>query len=131
MLEIRCQTRFETKTVVSKVQRANIENLGHAGAAIRLTARRSIRRSKRYAAEGSPPHTRRGQLKGAIAYAVERREEQVVIGPEASKVGASGSAHEYGGKYKRQRYAKRPFMGPALTKMQPRLPKVWAGSVRS
>jgi hypothetical protein len=130
VLEIRCHTKFETKAVVSKVQRASIENLGHAGAAIRLTARRSIRRSKRYAAEGQPPHTRRGQLKGAIAYSVERRNELVVIGPEATKVGTSGSAHEHGGKYKRQRYARRPFMGPALEKIQPRLSRLWTGSVK-
>ena len=45
-------------------------------------------------------------------------------------VGQSARAHEFGGRYKRQRYPKRPFMGPALTKTKDRLPKHWAGSIK-
>ena len=131
MLSMSCKVEDRSKRVLAKTKQASIQNLGHAGAAIRLTARRSIRRSQRYAAEGKPPHTRRGQLKSAIAYSVERQQDLVVIGPEATKVGPSGSAHEHGGKYKRTRYAKRPFMGPALQRMQPRLPKIWAGSIKT
>ena len=61
---------------------------------------------------------------------VEKQKDLVVIGPEESKVGTSGAAHEHGGRYKRQRYPKRPFMGPALEKLQDRLPQFWARSVR-
>jgi hypothetical protein len=131
MLFMSCKIEDRSRQVLAASKQASIQNLSHAGAAIRLTARRSIRRSKRYAPEGKPPHTRRGQLKSAIAYSVERQQELVVIGPESTKVGPSGSAHEHGGKYKRTRYAKRPFMGPALTRIQPRIPKIWAGSIKT
>ena len=131
MMSIRCRVEDRSQLVVAKVRQASIENLGHAGAVIRLTARRSIRRSKRYAKEGQPPHTRKGQLRSAIAYSVERQHDLVLIGPESSKVGRSGSAHEHGGRYKRTRYEKRPFMGPALEKTRNRLPRMWAGSVNA
>ena len=55
---------------------------------------------------------------------------QVVIGPDVESFGTAGKAHEHGGRYRHERYPKRPFMGPALEKIKPRLPKLWAGSVR-
>jgi hypothetical protein len=113
-----------------KAKQANITSLGHAGAALRLTARRSIRTRKKASPPGTPPHTRRGQLKRAIAYAVDKQRGVVVIGPEREAVGTSGSAHEFGGRYRRERYPKRPYMGPALEKLQDRLPDFWANSVR-
>ncbi|MCC7085614.1 MAG: hypothetical protein IT427_11485 [Pirellulales bacterium] len=131
MIGTSVRVRDESKRVLVKAKQGTLKSLGHAGATIRLTARRSIRRSKTAAPAGQPPRTRRGQLRGAIVYAVEVREQRVVIGPEVSKVGKSGSAHERGGRYKRQHYPKRPFMGPALEKIQDRLPALWAGSVKS
>ena len=121
--------RDETKRVRKKAQQGNFNSLGHAGAALRLTARRSIRRRKKASEEGTPPSTRRGQLKGALQYAVEKEEQTVVIGPSAEEVGTSGAAHEHGGRYKGQRYPKRPFMGPALENIRDRLPELWANSV--
>ena len=129
MVGVKVKTKDQTKKVLAKAKRAAVKNLGHAGAAIRLTAKRSIRRSKKASPAGKPPHTRKGQLRGAIAYAVEGG-ETVVVGPEHDKVGKSGSAHEKGGRYKRQRYPKRPFMAPALEANQDRLPKLWANSVK-
>ncbi len=131
MIATKVKTKDETKKVLAKAQQGNFKSLGHAGAAIRLTAKRSIRRRKKASPEGQPPSTRKGQLRGAIRYEVEKQKDLVVIGPDHSKVGTSGSAHEHGGKYKRQRYPKRPFMGPALEKTKDRLPKVWAGSVKA
>jgi len=130
MVGMTVRTRSDVPKVLRKVRRANIESLGHAGAAIRLTARRSIRRSPRPSAPGKPPHTRRGQLRGAILYAVERAQDRVIIGPDYAGIGLSATAHEFGGRYRRGRYPKRPFMGPALEKLRPRLPRMWAGSVR-
>ena len=130
MIGIKARTRFDSGKLRRRVKRANIESLGHAGAAIRLTARRSIRRRKGPSAPGTPPHTRRGQLKRAIVYAVERQAERVVIGPEYAKLGPAGMAHEFGGLFRGQRYRKRSFMGPALMKTRDRLPRKWAGSVR-
>ena len=131
MIATKVKTKDETTKVLAKAKQGNFKSLGHAGAAIRLTAKRSIRKRKKASPEGQPPSTRRGQLRGAIMFDVEKHKGLVVIGPDHSKVGASGSAHEHGGRYKRQRYPKRPFMGPALEKTQDRLPKLWAGSVKA
>ena len=130
MIEMKVQTRMDVQKVLRKTRRANIESLGHAGAAIRLTARRSIRRSPRPSAPGTPPHTRRGLLRRSIVYAVDKFRQMVVIGPAYGMVGLSATPHEFGGKYRSKRYTKRPFMGPALEKIKERLPRHWATSVR-
>jgi hypothetical protein len=130
MIATRAKTKFDKQKLLAKTKQANITSLGHAGAALRLTARRSIRTRKKASPPGTPPHTRHGQLKRAIAYAVDKQRGVVVIGPERDGVGTSGSAHEFGGRYRRERYPKRPYMGPALDKLQDRLPDFWASSVR-
>lgn len=130
MIAVRAKTKFDKQTVRAKTRQGNITSLGHAGAAIRLTARRSIRTRQKPSPPGTPPHTRRGQLRRAIAYDVDKPRGVVVIGPERGAVGKSGSAHEFGGRYLRQRYPKRAFMGPALEKLEDRLPDFWANSVR-
>ncbi len=130
MIGVNAKTKMETQKVLAKAKQGSFKSLSHAGAAIRLTARRSIRKRKTASPAGSPPHTRRGQLRRAIAYAVEKQQLRVVIGPEHEVVGESGKAHEFGGRYRREQYEKRPFMGPALEKLQDRLPPLWAGSVR-
>lgn len=130
MIGMTCKTKDNTAKVLAKARQGTFKSLGHAGASIRLVARRSIRRGKSASPEGQPPRTRRGQLRGAILFAVEARAQRVVIGPAESKVGTSGHAHEFGGRYRRERYPKRPFMGPAFDQLKNRLPALWAGSVR-
>ena len=117
------------KLLQQKMAQASFQSLGHAGAAIRLTARRSIRVSKRYALPGSPPRTRHGQLRRAIVYAREGNDHGL-IGPGFAHVGPSAMAHEFGGRFRKSNYRARPFMGPALSKNLPRLPRFWAGSIR-
>ncbi len=131
MIAMQARTRDNTKQVLTKAKKGSIKSLGHAGATIRLTAKRSIRRRKKPSPEGRPPSTRKAQLRGAILYAVEKQNDLVAIGPERAKVGTSAAAHEHGGRYKRQRYPKRPFMGPALETTKERLPRKWAGSVKA
>ena len=130
MVGMNVRTRADFRKVQRKARRANITSLAHAGASIRLTARRSIRRRKGPSAPGTPPHTRRGLLRNAILYAVEPHRQSVVVGPSIEVVGTSATAHEFGGRYRRRRYPRRPFMGPALERTAPRLPRHWAGSVR-
>ena len=130
MAGISVRTRSDIPKVLRKIRRANIENLGHAGGAIRLAAKHSIKKSPEPSAPGTPPHTRHGQLPGSILYAVEKRKQRVVIGPDYMKVGRVATAHEFGGRYRKERYRRRPFMGPALEKVRPRLPRHWAGSVK-
>lgn len=130
MIGISTRCRFNDRKVKKSARQATIRTLPHAAAAIRLTARRSIRRAKKQSSAGSPPHTRKGQLKRAILYAVEKQKTTAVIGPAYEIAGTSGSAHEFGGRYKRQRYPRRAFMGPALQDNLPRLPKLWAASIK-
>lgn len=130
MIRMKARVQFNDRKLRKKARDGNFKSLGHAGAAIRLVARRSIRRNTRASQPGRPPNTRRGQLKRAVLYSVEKQRERVVIGPSHAVVGRSAMAHEHGGRYRRQRYPKRPFMGPALMKQKDRLPRLWAGSVR-
>ena len=131
MVEMKVKTRMDAKRVVKAAQTGSIKSLGHAGGAIRMTAKRSIKRSKTESPEGSPPHTRKGQLRRAILYAVEKDKQSVVVGPDVSIVSTAGTAHEFGGRFRGEQYPRRPFMGPALEKTKERLPRMWAGSVRS
>lgn len=130
MIWFKGRTKFNPEKVKKPAKQAAFKNLGHAGAAIRMTARRSIRKSKNASPRDTPPNTRRGQLKRAIRYAVDKDAESVIIGPEYTIVGQSGKAHEFGGEYKKQNYPKRAFMGPALEKNERKLPKLWESSIR-
>jgi len=127
---IKAKTRFDPKKLKRAAKAGAIKSLGHAGAAIRLVARRSIKKSKQPSNPGSPPNTRKGRIKNAIKYAVSADKQSVVIGPDVEVAGTSAKAHEFGGRYKREQYDKRPFMGPALEKTKERLPAMWAGSVK-
>jgi phage gpG-like protein len=124
------KTMFNSLSVERKVKDGNIQALNHAAAAIRLTARRSIRRSDKCSDPGTPPNTRKGQLREAILYAVEKENASAVIGPTYEAVGLSATAHEFGGMYMGSHFPIRAFMGPALEAIRPRLPDFWLASVK-
>ena len=130
MIAMRARTQLDRRGLQRRAQSGSITSLGHAGAALRLVARHSIRRSARAAMPGAPPHTRRGQLKRALRFAVEPAAQRVFIGPTHPLVGRSAVAHEFGGRYRGQRYPARPLMGPALSSLRHRLPRFWANSVK-
>jgi len=130
MIGFKCKSWFDGKKVKRKANRATFQSLNHAAAAIRITARRSIRRSPKESAAGQPPHTRRGQLKRGILYSVDKRRQSAVIGPAYTIVGRSGSAHEFGRKYYEREYPARSFMGPALRANLHRIPRLWANSIK-
>ena len=93
---------------------------------------------------GSPPYSHTGLLKRNIFYEVDRFRLTASIGPV--RLNAKGkdvpAALEYGGKSQslgwaprgKRRKARtlkvkaRPFMGPALKKVQTKLVKYWRGS---
>jgi hypothetical protein len=127
---MKARVQFDAARVKRAAKKASITNLGHAGAAIRLAARRSIRKSAKPAPAGTAPHTRKGRLKNAIKYALVQASQSVVIGPDYAVAADSGRAHEFGGHYRQEQYPRRPFMGPALTKVQDRLPAFWGNSVK-
>ncbi len=130
MVSARAKTKLDARKLTSVARKGSITSLGHAGAAIRLQARHSIRKSKKPSSPGTPPHTRKGRLRNAIKFAVTPEKQSVVIGPDYAVAADSGAAHEFGGRFRHENYDKRRFMGPALENVQPRLPSMWAGSVR-
>ncbi len=130
MISAKAKTKIDAAKVVKAARSGSFTSLGHAAASIRLQARHSIRKSKKPSQAGTPPNTRKGRLRNAIKYAVSKTPPSAVIGPDVEVVGTSGKAHEFGGRYKKEHYDKRPFMGPALEKTKDRLPAFWAGSVK-
>jgi hypothetical protein len=130
MIAVNVTVKKSFDQVKRKAQQGNFESLDHAAASIRLIARRSIRKRQTAAMPGNPPHTRQGQLKRSIMYAIDKQRGVALIGPSFDLVGTAGKAHEQGGKFRKERYPKRPFMGPALDKVKDRLPSLWASRMQ-
>jgi len=78
------RTRTRVRTRMRKVQRraedGTFRSLRHAAAAVRLTARRSIRRRPGASMPGRPPHEHTAGFKRSILYHVDRRQGRAVIG---------------------------------------------------
>lgn len=129
MIGLEVKTEDKTQHVVDATERATFRNLGHAAAAIRRDAVESIVVAEGPSPEGTPPHTRRRQLKRAIRFDNDRAAEEAVIGPMASLVGEAGRAHELGGEFHGNEYPERPYMAPALEKNLDRFAGDWAGSI--
>lgn len=83
--------------VLRAAERANDWALRRAGAYVRGIAQHSIGKSKQSSAPGKPPKTRKGLLKKAIIFAVDKKGVNVLIGPSASWIGKIGATHEFGG----------------------------------
>ena len=129
MFGFEVQTEDQTKRVIEAVERAAFRNLGHAAATIRKDAVESIVVAEGPSPEGTPPHTRRRQLKRAIRFDYDRQELTAVVGPMASIVGESGAAHELGGEFRGEDFPERPFMVPAMERNLDRFAGDWAGSI--
>jgi hypothetical protein len=133
---------FDRKAVLGRVDKATRRVLSRFGAFVRRTARSSIRKRKRISAPGAPPSSHSGLLKKFIFFGYEPRKRSVVIGPVrlSQKIGDAPEALEHGGRStvvdrgrrrkRRIRIGRRPYMGPALEKERPKLPAMWAGSVK-
>jgi len=85
------------KKVIDAEKRGTIWSLGRAGSYIMGIARKSIGTSPLPSDPGNPPHTRKGVIRHAIQFDVEKEQGRVVIGPVASEFGALGQLHEFGG----------------------------------
>ncbi len=94
---MKVRTRMDSRRVVRASRSGSTRSLGKAGAYLRGIARRSIKVSADPAVPGHQPHSRKGRLKNAILYAVEKGQERVVIGPSATEIGRIGRTHEFGG----------------------------------
>jgi hypothetical protein len=131
---------FDRKAVTDKVDKAARRVLSRFGAFVRRTAKSSIRKRKKPAPPGQPPSSHTGLLKKFIFFGYEPGRKSVVIGPVrlGGKIGDAPHALEHGGtssviekrRERKLRMAARPFMGPALQKEKPKLPGMWADSVK-
>jgi phage gpG-like protein len=130
MIGIHVKTRSYAELARKRAKDATFRNLNHAAATLRLTAQRSLRKRKTPSAPGQPPSSFTGRLRKSILYAVDRARDYAVIGPSRNLIGPAGAAHERGGRFRGADYPARPYMGPALEKIRPRLARLWAGSVR-
>ena len=133
MIKLKAQTQLDKGAVKRPVKRANVKTLQHAAALVRIIAKRSIRRAGKKAKAGrpgKPPRSRTRRLPNAIVYEVHPQKDQAFIGPSHKLISTVGGAHEHGGVFRGRHYPARPYMGPALEEVRPRLPKIWAGKLR-
>ncbi|MGD9692391.1 MAG: hypothetical protein AB7G17_13220 [Phycisphaerales bacterium] len=140
---------FDRPKVQRAVDRARRRALSKAGAFIRQRARTSMRRRRGSSAPGSPPHAHEGSLRRLLFFAYDPSADSVVVGPVGFRRSDAPNTLEFGGaatvtrrrtrprsggtrgvESRRVRIEARPYMGPALRKELPNLPKPWASSVR-
>ena len=124
------EVEFDADGLVARAAKASVDVLRRMGAYIRRAAQSKVRQSRNPSQPGEPPHTRRGALKRGILFGVDRRTNSIVVGPSVRFVGTSMQAPEFGGGYKRERYPKRPLMGPSLRESAPHLAKMWENAVK-
>lgn len=134
---------FDRLKVIELVNEATRKVLSRAGAYIRQVAKTSIRKRKGTSPPGKPPYSHEGSLRKLMFFSYERDTDSVVIGPLGFRRSNALHVLEYGGWTARPKWwrskkdasgriyiRKRPYMGPALQKELPKLPKRWANSVR-
>ncbi len=126
---MRCEVEFDGDGLVARIARASRDILRRAGAYVRRVAQRKVATSPKPSQPGSPPHSRKGLLKRSILFGSDG-DSSVLVGPGFNLVGPSMSAHEFGGKYRRERYPKRPLMGPSLKESAPHLAEMWKDAVK-
>ena len=117
----------QTAKVTAAAKKGAFKSFAHTAARIRKDAIESIVREKKASKPGTPPHTRRGQLKRAILFAADAT--GAVIGPRKSFVGESAKAHEFGTEFRGIEFPVRPFMRPALESNLSRFKSEWKGSI--
>lgn len=135
---------FDRPKVMNAVDRGTRRVFSKFGAFVRTTARRSIKRPPKRAANrtslpGSAPYSHEGSLKRLIYFGFDPNRRSVVIGPVPFREGEAPELLEEGGTAVRRdrtgkrvtaRYKPRPFMGPAFANEQPKLPQMWRDSVK-
>jgi len=133
------------KALRRAIQQGSFKSLSHAAAAIRLTAKRSIRGRSRKRADGTqarrvnysasppgyPPRSPTGLLRHSLRFEVDKVRGTAVIGTDASFIDKIGQVHEFGGQFRGKNYPARPFIGPAFRLHLPQLAKFWANSLKA
>ncbi len=145
MIVIRCDLRtmknmfFDRKKIKDKVDARSRKILSKFGSFVRKTARRSIRKRKRSSAPFQPPSSHKGTLKKHIYFGYDMERRSVVIGPVRvpTRINSSKTLPglEYGGRIDLLRggtanIKPRPFMEPAFQRELPKVPTMWADSIK-
>ncbi|MBX3404571.1 MAG: hypothetical protein KF699_14260 [Phycisphaeraceae bacterium] len=133
---------FDRHVVMAAVDNAKRKVLSKAGAFIRTAAKTSIRKRKKSAPPGSPPHSHEGSLRRLILFGYDKAADSVVVGPVGFEKSAAPKVLEHGGETvvlsrrggrltsRTVKIAPRPYMAPALEKERPQLPLLWRNSIR-
>jgi hypothetical protein len=142
---------FDSRKVMSAVDRATRKVFGHFGGMVRKTAIKSVKtRARGSSSPGQPPFDKLGAkrreenrrrkalgrkkakagFKGLkhILYAYEPVRRSVIIGPASNRT-RSLTIPEILEEGKLDT-AQRPFMGPAFQQAKQKLPGMWANSVK-
>ena len=127
---MKVEIELDDRLVMAKASAGSLAALRRSGAYIRTSARHKVHLSPTASAPGTPPHSRRGSLKRALLFGVDKKRSTVLIGPSVKFLGSSLTAHEFGGVYRRERYQRRPLMGPTLQQTAPKISKFWENSVK-
>ncbi len=127
---MKCRIEFYERRVLVAVRDANYKALRRTGAYVRKAAQNRVMQSSKASTPGTPPNTRRGLLKKSLLFGAEKKKQSVVIGPAEKFIGTAMVAHEYGGKYRKRRYPKRPLMGPTLEKTASKIPNLWDKAIK-
>ena len=132
---------FDRAKVRNAVGKGVRQVLSRFGAFVRTAARSSIRKRKAISQPGSPPSSHVGTLKRLIYFGYDPTRRSVVIGPTPFHGEAEAPPLlEYGGRARRRgykgknviaTYRPRPFMGPAFEREKPKLPALWANSIKA
>ncbi|KKM83511.1 hypothetical protein LCGC14_1308670 [marine sediment metagenome] len=142
MFGIRAKTTFRKSGLKQAMDRVSYRAIKEALFDIRAFAMASIKSAPRGKSSppGQPPHTRRSRKKGgvkgrgrlpqSITYFADPDGLGGVVGPRFTIMGTAGGTLEFGGRRKGQEYPERPFMGPALRKVAPKLPWYWQAKLR-
>ena len=149
MLKVKLSTNLKLDEVYKRADEASDRALFRAGGLIRTIAVRSIRKKRGpkvlnngekerptrkggvwkqaqpTSKPGSPPYTHAPKYgyRKRIRFHVNKRANTADIGVPLEDKPEAFMVHELGGKHRRKRYPKRPFMRPALEKAVPRLPQ--------
>jgi hypothetical protein len=140
---------FTSAAVIKDCDRKTRSVFSKFGAFVRRTAKGSIRKAKKAARPGNPPHSHNGLLKKFVFFVWDATKRSVIIGPEKlnGTEGDAPHALEHGGqsvatrtvrvarsKYRATRRVTieaRPYIGPAAAKESPKLPDMWANSIKT
>jgi hypothetical protein len=135
----------EMGAVVKAADRQTQRVFSKWGAYARRNAKGLIRKFKKPAKPGHPPHSHNGLLKKFIFFAWDPSRRSVVMGPAKlnGTIGDAPHALEYGGQssvrvgrrghkhIEKVTIAKRPYIGPAAEKTNKELPDLWANSLKT